>query len=277
MTTKVAVITGASSGIGKATVKEFLKLRYTVYAASRRLEAMEDIKAKGAKVLHLDLTDSDSIKNCISTVLSESERLDVLVNNAGYGSYGAVEDVPIEEARRQFEVNLFGAAEMIQQVLPQMRKQRFGKIVNVSSIGGKVWSLLGAWYQATKFALEGFSDCLRNELRPLGIDVILIEPGAVKTDWSTTAVENLLKFSSESAYHKLAKIAAKFYPKIEKNMGAEPDVIAKTIIKSISASRPKARYVAPDSVKIIVFLRWLLSDSTFDKLMSKMFRIPKHL
>lgn len=277
MTTKVAVITGASSGIGKATVKEFLKLRYTVYAASRRLEAMEDIKAAGAKVLYLDLTDSDSIKNCISTVLSESGRLDVLVNNAGYGSYGAVEDVPIEEARRQFEVNLFGAAEMIQQVLPQMRKQRCGKIVNVSSIGGKIWSLLGAWYQATKFALEGFSDCLRNELRPLGIDVILIEPGAVKTDWSTTAVENLQKFSSESAYHKLAKIAAEFYPEIEKNSGAEPDVIAKTIIKSISASRPKARYVAPDSVKIILFLRWLLSDSAFDKLMSKMFRIPKNL
>lgn len=277
MTAKVALITGASSGIGKATVKEFLKLRYTVYAASRRLEAMEDIKAEGAKVLHLDLTDSDSIKNCISTVLGESGRLDVLVNNAGYGSYGAVEDVPIEEARRQFEVNLFGAAEMIQQVLPQMRKQRFGKIVNVSSVGGKIWSLLGAWYQATKFALEGFSDCLRNELRPLGIDVILIEPGAVKTDWSRTAVDNLLKFSSESAYHKLAKIAAEFYPEIEKNSGAEPDVIAKTIIKSISASRPKARYVAPDSVKIILFLRWLLSDSAFDKLMSKLFRIPKNM
>lgn len=275
MSRKIALVTGASSGIGKVTVRRFLKLGYTVYAAARRLDAMQDIKSQGANIIYLDLTDSKSIKNCVGEVLSKEGRIDVLVNNAGYGSYGAVEDVPIDEARRQFEVNLFGMAETIQQVLPSMRKHRSGKIIIVSSIGGKVWSLLGAWYQATKFAVEGFSDCLRNELRPFGIDVIIIEPGSIKTDWAKIASENLVKISANSAYKKLVDIAKDFYVETEQKMGADPDVVAQAIIKSVTVSNPKARYIAPTAAKVAVFLRWLLPDSIFDKVWAKFYNIPE--
>lgn len=277
MNKKIALVTGASSGIGKATVRRLLNLGYTVYAAARRLDAMQDIKSEGAYIVHLDLTDSKSIKNCIGKVLSEHSQIDVLINNAGYGSYGAVEDVPIDEARRQFEVNLFGMAETIQQVLPSMREHRSGKIIIVSSIGGKVWSLLGAWYQATKFAVEGFGDCLRNELRPFGIDVIIIEPGAIKTDWAKIASENLGKTSANSAYKKLVDIASVFYLETEHKIGVEPDVVAKAIIKSVTVSQPRARYIAPTSAKIVVFLRWLLPDSIFDKVWAKFYKIPEKM
>jgi short-subunit dehydrogenase len=277
MNPKIALVTGASSGIGKATVIRLLDRGYIVCAAARRLNAMRDIQSKGAYIVHLDLTDSKSIKNCVSEVLSEYGQIDVLINNAGYGLYGAVEDLSIDEARQQFEVNLFGMAETIQQILPSMRAKQSGKIIIVSSIGGKVWSLLGAWYQASKFAVEGFGDCLRNELRPFGIDVIIIEPGSIKTDWAKIATENLVKKSANSAYKKLVDIAGVFYLKTEQKMGAEADVIAKTIIRSITTSKPKARYVEPKLAKIVIFLRWLLPDSIFDKVWRKFYKMPKKI
>src|ERR1700761_7097587 len=181
---RVALVTGASSGIGEATVKLLLKKRYTVYAAARRLDRMAKLKEAGAKLIDLDLTDDASIVACVDAIRKESERLDVLVNNAGYGSYGALEDVPMDEARRQFEVNLFGAARLCQLALPMMREQKYGKIVNVSSVGGSFGDPFGNWYHATKYALEGLSDCLRIELIPFGIDVIIIQPGAIRTEWA---------------------------------------------------------------------------------------------
>ena len=277
MAANVALITGASAGIGKATARLLLKHGYTVYAAARRLEAMQDLQAEGARIVQLDLTSSDSIERCVRSVLEQSGRIDVLINNAGYGSYGAVEDIPLDEARRQFEVNLFGAAALIQQVLPTMRSRRSGKIINVSSIGGKVWSLLGAWYQATKFALEGFSDCLRNEVRPFGIQVVVVEPGAIKTAGGETAVGNMLIASSQGAYRELAKQAAAVYQQSEQQRGTEPDVIARTILTALQARNPKPRYVAPASARVIVFLRWLLTDQAFDSLMQRFFRVPQKL
>jgi NAD(P)-dependent dehydrogenase (short-subunit alcohol dehydrogenase family) len=275
--TKVVIVTGASAGIGKATTHTLLRQGYTVYAAARRLEAMDDLKAAGAHVLYLDLTDSDSIDHCVATVIQQSGRIDILINNAGYGAYGSVEDMPLAEGRRQFEVNMFGAVALIQRALPHMRAQRSGTIVNVTSVGGKIWSLFGAWYQATKFAMEGFSDCLRNEVRPFGINVVVVEPGAIKTEWGLTAVEHLRNISSTGAYKQLAERAARFYLTTEQERGVEPEVIARTIVAAVRSPNPKPRYVAPFAAQVGIFVRWALSDQAFDSLMGRVFGIPKRL
>ena len=186
---KIAFVTGASSGIGEATVRRLLAGGYKVFAGARRLERMASLGSIGAVLVPLDLTDDGSIVRAVEFIKSQAGRIDVLVNNAGYGSYGALEDVPLEEARRQFEVNVFGLARLCQLVLPMMRAQKSGKIVNVTSIGGKIWEPLGSWYHATKFAVEGLSDCLRAEVDRLGIDVIIIEPGAIRTEWAAIAMK----------------------------------------------------------------------------------------
>lgn len=187
---KVAVVTGASSGIGRETVLSLINAGYQVHAGARRLDAMRDLESAGAYLHHLDLTRSESIDSFVTEVIKLSGRVDALINNAGYGAYGAVEDIPLSAAREQMEVNLFALAHLIKAVLPTMRKQRSGRIINVSSIGGKLWSPLGGWYHASKFAVEGLSDALRNELRPFGIDVIVIEPGGVKTEWTSIMLDN---------------------------------------------------------------------------------------
>ncbi len=167
---------------------------------------MKSLEKKGIHILNLDLTVDDSMLDCANTILTKHERLDVLVNNAGYGSYGAMEDVPMEEAKKQFEVNVFGLARLTQLFLPIMRKQQSGRIINVSSVGGKIGSPHGVWYQGSKFALEGMSDNLRMELKQFNIDVIVIEPGAIKTEWSGIAQNNLIKTSGHTAYGRIAKI-----------------------------------------------------------------------
>jgi NAD(P)-dependent dehydrogenase (short-subunit alcohol dehydrogenase family) len=155
--TKVAMVTGASAGIGEATVKRLIGQGYKTYAAARRLDRMQGLEQAGAALLHLDLTIDDSIVQAVDRIRAADDRIDVLVNNAGYGSYGAVEDVPLEEGRRQFEVNVFALARLVQLVTPMMRQQGSGRIVNVSSIGGKGWEPLGAWYHATKTVSCGYA------------------------------------------------------------------------------------------------------------------------
>src|SRR5512139_4283396 len=176
---RVALVTGGSSGIGECTVRELLDAGFVVYAVARRVERMQALSEAGAHVFAMDVTDDDSMVAGVQRIIDEQGRIDVLVNNAGYGSYGAVEDVPIDEARRQFEVNVFGLARLTQLVTPHMRRRESGTIVNISSIGGKIYEPLGSWYHATKFAVEGLSDSLRVELKPHGIDVVIIEPGAI--------------------------------------------------------------------------------------------------
>ena len=166
---------------------------FKVYAAARRVDRMADLEKDGITPVALDLTRDGPIAACVNTILSKEKSIDVLVNNAGYGSYGAIEDVPLEEGRRQFEVNLFGMARLIRLVTPAMREQHYEKIVNISSMGGKIWTKFGGWYHATKYAVEGLSDCLRMELQPFGIDVVVVEPGGIKTDWGLIAAENLKK------------------------------------------------------------------------------------
>jgi NAD(P)-dependent dehydrogenase (short-subunit alcohol dehydrogenase family) len=262
---KTALVTGASSGIGKSTVEMLIAQGATVYAAARRVDKMKDIEALGANIVGMDVTSQESIESGISAILGKERSVDILVNNAGYGSYGAIEDVPIEEARRQFDVNIFGLARLTQLVLPGMRKNRYGKIVNISSIGGKIYSPFGGWYHATKHALEGLSDCMRLETKPFGIDVVIVEPGGIATEWGAISAENLKKTSGSDAYaaeaNKSADGMAKMY---SSGKLSHPDVIAKVIIKAVTARKPKTRYAAGYMAGLVLFLRRWLSDRIFD-------------
>jgi NAD(P)-dependent dehydrogenase (short-subunit alcohol dehydrogenase family) len=264
---KTAFVTGASAGIGEATARALLAAGYRVFAGARRLDRMAALATAGATLLKLDLTDDASIVAAAETIKREAGRIDVLVNNAGYGSYGALEDVPLDEGRRQFEVNVFGLARLCQLVLPTMRAQKSGKIVNITSIGGKIWEPLGSWYHATKFAVEGLSDCLRVEVAPFGVDVIVIEPGAIRTEWAAIAREGLLQMSGNSAYAELAKRHARLLATAEtSSFASPPDVVARTIVRAVSARHPKTRYATGGGARTILFLRKILSDRMFDRL-----------
>ena len=210
-------------------------------------------------------------------VVEQSGRIDVLVNNAGYGLYGSVEEVPLDAARDQIEVNVFGLAHMIQATLPIMRKQGSGRIINITSIGGKVWTLLGSWYHASKFAVEGFSDSLRNEVRPFGIDVVVIEPSAIKSEWGKIAAENVKKLSGNGPYREQAEATAHLFTEGGANLSASPRVIADAIWHAASTRHPKARYAAPFPAKIVIGLRWALSDRLFDRLWGKLPAYPQQL
>ena len=270
---KTVLITGASSGIGAATAQRLQGLGWQVYAAARRLDRMKPLEAAGARLLSLDLTDDASIVAAMATIEREAGRLDALVNNAGYGSYGAVEDVPLAEARRQVEVNLFGLARLIQLALPIMRRQRSGRIVNISSIGGKMHEPLGAWYHATKFAVEGLSDCLRMEVEPFGIDVVVIEPGGIRTEWTDIAQASLLEASGKTAYREQAERHARLFGAMETSrLPSEPGVVAAAIVRSLTVARPKTRYAVGGGAKPILLLRRLLSDRMFDRFMRRIER-----
>lgn len=267
-THKVALVTGASSGIGEETAKGLLAAGYAVYAGARRVDRMQPLAVAGAKLLALDVTDEASMSAAIETILRETGRIDVLVNNAGYGSYGSLEDVPLAEGRRQFEVNVFGLARLTQLALPTMRARRSGRIVNITSIGGKIGEPFGSWYHATKFAVEGMSDSLRMELHPFGIDVVIIEPGAIKTEWNTIARDGLLKYSGDTAYRDGARAHANMLGSADQgSLPSKPDVVAKTIVRSVLARKPRTRYATGGGAGPILFLRYWLSDRAFDAMM----------
>ena len=271
MNKKIALVTGASAGIGRETALELSKRGFVVYAAARRTEKMQDLAAKGIHSIALDVTNDDSMVNCVSEIIKKEGRIDVLVNNAGYGSYGAIEDVPMEEARRQIEVNVFGLARMTQLVLPCMRKNNYGKVVNISSMGGKIWTSFGGWYHAAKFAVEGFSDCLRLEVAPFGIDVIVVEPGGIKTEWGIIAAQNLKAASEKGAYSEAASKAAEGMIKnYSGDMLSKPELIAKTIGKAVTVRKPKTRYLVGFMAKPMVFIKNVFGDRAYDRIL-KMF------
>lgn len=275
MTTKVALVTGASSGIGEATAQQLRDAGYTVYAAARRVERMRDLAERGIHTLAMDVTDEDSMRAGIDRIVAAEGRIDVLVNNAGYGSYGALEDVPMDEARRQFEVNVFGAARLTQLVLPHMRRQRSGTIVNVTSMGGKIYTPLGAWYHATKFALEAISDCLRVEVKPFGIDVVVIEPGGIKTEWPAIAAENVRAVSSSGPYAPQGNaVAQSLTSDLAARRSSPPELIARTITKAVTARRPRTRYAVGFGAKPMIFLHGALPDRTFDALIRRAVGVP---
>ena len=265
------LITGASAGIGKETARKLLEEGYVVYAAARRVERMQDLEELGAIALKMDVTKEEEVVAGVERINAERGGTDILVNNAGFGLYGAVEDLPLDDARYQFEVNLFGLARLTQLVLPAMRARRAGKIVNVSSIGGKIYLPLGAWYHSTKYALEGWSDCLRFELRQFGIDVIVIEPGLIRTEFGDVTLGSFQARSEDSAYADLVKrMTASMEDLGVDGRGSPPSVIANLILKALRAKRPKARYAAGQYARPLLFLRWLLSDRMFDRLIRRM-------
>lgn len=264
---QVILITGASSGIGKATALTLIKAGHTVYGAARRLAPLQELVAAGGHLLQLDVTNEAQIKAGVAQIIREQGRLEVLINNAGYALYGAVEDVTLDDARQQFEVNLFGVARLTQEVLPHMRAQHVGKIINISSMGGKIYTPLGAWYHATKHALEGWSDCLRLELRQFNIDVVVVEPGLIATELGAVLYEPLLKNSGSGPYRKLAQaVAQSTQDAYEKAGAASPaSVVAQVVAKAVRAPNPATRYVVGKMAKPLLFLRKYLGDRVFDK------------
>jgi len=268
---RTVLVTGASSGIGKATAEKLLEKGYRVFVAARRVEKMRGLEAAGAAPIVMDITKDQDIVSAVQRITAEHGGIEILINNAGYGSYGAIEDVPIEEASRQFEVNVFGLARLTQLVLPTMRENRFGKIVNITSIGGKIYTPFGGWYHATKFALEGWSDSLRLETKPFGIDVIIVEPGGIKTDWGLIAADHLRKTSGNGSY---AKAANKTADTMAKSYSGEqlsnPSVVASTILKAVTARKPKTRYHTGYGAGAILMARRILTDRMFDRVVSSM-------
>lgn len=269
---KVILITGASSGMGKVFAQDLAKEGHIVYGAARRTDLLNDLSKKGVLPITLDVTNDESMKSCVQTILDKEGRIDVLVNNAGYGSYGTIEEVSMEEAKRQLDVNVFGLARMTQLVLPGMRKQKSGTIINIASIGGKIATPFGGWYHASKFAVEGLSDSLRLEVAPFGINVVVIEPGGVKSEWGEIAYENLTKTTTQTAYGEMAeKFKQAFQKAMPKN--AEPEVISRLISKAIRASRPKTRYVGGYMAKPALFFRKWVGDRTMDRILLS--QLPK--
>ena len=275
MSNEVALVTGGSSGIGEATALRLQELGYTTYAAARRVERMEHLATSGIRPFAMDFTDDESMQSGVEQILAEDGRIDVLVNAAGYGSYGALEDVPLSEARNQVEVNLFGAARLTQLVLPRMRDQRSGTIVNITSMGGKIYTPLGAWYHATKHALEALSDCLRMELKPFGIDVVVIEPGGIRTEWPGIAAEKVRAVSGTGPYAPQGNaVADSLASESTRRRSSPPELIAKTIGKAVTARRPKTRYAAGYGAKPMIFLHDVLPDRAFDAFIRRAVRMP---
>ena len=277
MTKKVALVTGASSGIGEATARQLQRAGFIVYGAARRTDRMSGLAASGVRTLPLDVISETSAGHAVAEIIATEGRIDVLVNNAGYGSYGALEDVPLEEARAQIEVNVFGLARLTQLVLPHMRAQRGGTIVNISSMGGRFATPMGAWYHASKYAVEGLSDALRLEVERFGIDVVLIEPGSIRTDWGTIAAGKLRATSSDGPYAEQADAMAASLERSSRpgtRMASPATVIGKAVTQAATARRPRTRYRVGFGARPLIFLNRLLPDRTFDALVKRSSGVP---
>ena len=270
MKQKVILLTGASSGIGYDTATRLAKQGHKVYGAARRIDKMLPLKDLGVTPIKMDVTDDASMIAGVNAVLEAEGRIDVLVNNAGYGYFGAVENVSMEEARKQLEVNVFGLARLTQLVIPHMRRQGSGRIVNLASIAGKLALYFGGWYHVSKFAVEGFSDALRMELKPFGIDVVIIEPGGIKTEWGIIAADHLAESSKGTVYEQAALNEANAIKHAYTRGGkllSPPSVIAKAICKGVNRRHPRARYRTGMGSHSMVFLHWLLPSKWWDGLM----------
>ncbi|MCA0318919.1 MAG: oxidoreductase [Proteobacteria bacterium] len=262
-----ALVTGASSGMGKSIAKRLIADGYLVYVAARSIDKMTDLAQLGAVPLAMDISRDADIAAAVATITERSGGVDVLVNNAGYGLYGPVEEIALDEARYQFEVNVFGPARLTQLLLPAMRARGKGTIVNITSMGGKIYTVLGAWYHATKHALEGWSDSLRLEVEPFGIRVVVIEPGLIETGFGAAASHGLLERSVNGAYAKLSQsVAASMERSYGRGQGTDPKVIADVVGDAVKSARPKTRYAAGKYAKLMIWVRKWLGDRVFDRL-----------
>jgi len=262
---KIILITGASAGLGRETAVLLAEQGHTVYAGARRADRMADLAEVGITAVAMDVTTAGDNERAVNQVIEAEGRIDVLINNAGFGLYGPVEDIPLDDARYQFEVNIFGLAHLTQLVLPHMRAQGSGRIVNISSMVGKVFTPLGAWYIATKHALEGWSDCLRLEAAPFGIQVVLIEPGAIQTEFGDVMVAELRKLPADSAYHAQIEALSGLMEDpgaVENRTGAV--AAAKVYAKAATTRRPRRRYVVGALARPWMWTRRWLGDAAFE-------------
>ena len=266
---QTAFVTGASSGMGKAIAERLIRDGFEVYATARHVERMQDLSDLGATTLRMDISVEDDIRAAVAVATAEAGGVDVLVNNAGFGLYGAIEDIRIEEARYQFEVNVIGPARVTQLLLPSMRQRGGGTIVNITSMGGKIYTPLGGWYHATKHALEGWSDCLRLELSPFGIRVVIIEPGLIETAFGEVVVDGLVQRSGEGPYAELSRAVAKSTKEAYGHgRGTPPGVVADVVSKAVHAKTPRTRYVVGKYARPMMAVRKWLGDRAFDRMVS---------
>ena len=268
---QIILLTGASSGIGYDTAVALAKQGHKVYSAARRVERMEPLREWGIVPLQMDVTDEASMRQGVQTLLDREGRIDVLVNNAGYGFFGAVENVPMDDARNQLEVNIFGLARLCQLVLPAMRKQHSGRIVNISSVAGKTVFYYGGWYHVSKFAVEALSDALRIEVQPFGIDVVIIEPGSIKTNWGAIAADHLAETSNNTVYADTgAMMAQNLRGMYESSRISDPSVVRKAICRAVNARRPRTRYRIGRLSSTMVFFHGLLPTRWWDSIVRMM-------
>jgi NADP-dependent 3-hydroxy acid dehydrogenase YdfG len=282
---KAVLITGCSSGIGEATARRLAGHGWAVYASARRLESIESLSDVGCKLLQLDVCDEQSMRTAVETVEREHGAVGVLVNNAGYSQGGPVEQVPLEAVRRQFETNVFGLIALTQLVLPGMRSQHWGKIVNIGSMGGRLTLPGGGLYHATKHSLEAISDALRFEVRGFGVDVVLVEPGLITTEFGKTAVATVNEADSTAAGDgddpykkfntKLAAMTAGAYEGPMRHLGGGPDVVAKAIEKAISRRKAPSRMLLTPSAHLTVFQRKVLPDKVWDAVLRTQMPEPR--
>jgi NAD(P)-dependent dehydrogenase (short-subunit alcohol dehydrogenase family) len=273
---KAVLITGCSTGIGRATAEHLARAGHTVYATARRPEAIEDLKALGCKTLALDVTDEDSMRAAVTAVEDAEGAVGALVNNAGYSQSGAVETVALDDVRRQFETNVFGLLRMCQLVLPGMRREGRGRIVNLSSMGGKLTFPGGGIYHATKHAVEAISDAMRFEVQGFGVDVVVIEPGLIRTNFAETAVGSVPHEDGPYAEFNTAVSAATAgaYRGPFGKLGGGPEAVAEAIAKALDAKRPRARYRVTASARVFMTQRRLLPDRAWDAVVATSFPRP---
>ena len=269
--TKVILLTGASSGIGYSTAQALARQGHRVYGAARRVELMESLRADGVRPLHMDVTDPKSMADGVAAVMAAEGHIDVLINNAGFGYFGPVETVAMEEARRQVEVNVFGLAELCRLVIPHMRQQGRGRIINTSSIAGKMVLMYGGWYHVSKYSVEALSDALRMELKPFGVEVSMIEPGGIRTDWGLIAARHLRESSAGTPYEGSANSESALLDRAYSGPYlSRPEVVTRAIVKAVNSRRPRPRYRIGRFSTLGVFFHWLLPARWWDALMRRM-------
>jgi NAD(P)-dependent dehydrogenase (short-subunit alcohol dehydrogenase family) len=278
-TSRAVLITGCSSGIGRATALRLVRDGWTVYATARRPETLSELQHAGCRTLTLDVCDEASMQAAVAAVTEAEGAVGVLINNAGYSQSGAVESVPVPDIRRQFETNVFGLVALTQLVLPGMRAQRFGKVVNLSSMGGRLTFPGGGLYHATKYAVEAISDALRFEVRGFGVDVILIEPGLIVTRFGETAAGSVAQAAGAPGPYaefnaSVAKLTEEAYRGPMAKLGGPPERVADVIAKALGAKKPRARYPVTPSARLLINQRRLMPDRAWDTIMRSQFPTP---
>ena len=277
---KAVLITGCSTGIGRETARHLAGLGgFTVYATARKVETLSDLESAGCRTLALDVTDEASMQAAVAAVEEASGEVWALVNNAGYSQSGAVESIPMDSLRRQFETNVFGLVRMCQLALPGMRRRGDGRIVNLSSMGGRLVFPGGGAYHATKYAVEALSDAMRFEVKGFGIEVVLIEPGLITTEFGETAKSSVDEAKADQGPYakfnaEVAQGTADAYTGPLAKLGAGPDAVAKKIETALTSDRPRPRYTVTASAKLALAQRRLVTDRMWDRLMTAQFNRP---